>query len=87
MKHHQTQLIKAQNYEKKQLQEKFELAQQIGTIRGFYTYYFATLSNFDTQKECFNNVNDLYLSVFGEEKYRDYNSFRRRIDNYIKTKK
>ena len=47
MKNYQSQLIKAQNYEKKQLTEKFELAQQIGTAIGFFQYYFDTLSQSD----------------------------------------
>lgn len=88
MKNYQSQLIKAQNYEKKQLAEKFKLAQQIGTTAGFYMYFFDTLGTgeFETRKECFHNVNDLHLHVFGQEKYSDYNSFRQFIKNYRNSK-
>tara|TARA_R110002167_G_scaffold112367_2_gene284756 strand:- start:2866 stop:3135 length:270 start_codon:yes stop_codon:yes gene_type:complete len=88
MKNYQSQLIKAQNYEKKQLTEKFELAQQIGTAIGFFQYYFDTLSQSDwTSTECFHNVNDLHLSVFGKEKYSSMDSFRKSLKHFIKSPK
>jgi hypothetical protein len=78
----QNQLILARNYENKLLSEKFALAQILGTTHGFHQYYFDTLPYFETFTECFNNVNELYHSVFTKYKYSDYASFaiqRKRI--------
>lgn len=84
---YKSQLIKAENYQKKLLQQQFILAQQIGTVKGFYIYYFDTLPNFKTQKQCFDNVNELFVQIFGEEKYTDYNSFRISLNYHLKNKK
>lgn len=63
----QARLIKAQ--------EDAKIMRQLATPKGFYNYWFSQLPNFKTRLDCFNHVNDLYLTYFGEEKYSTYDTF------------
>lgn len=52
------------------------IMRQLATPKGFYDYWFKNLPNYNTRIECFNAVNDLYFSYFGEYRYSTYNSFQ-----------
>jgi len=67
--------------------QKYQLAQQLGTVKGFYTYYFNQLPNFNTQSNCFNAVNLLHFKIFNTYKYEDYNSFRRALTYHLQKNK
>lgn len=74
----------------KEMRIKVELMRSLATRSGFFKHYFKELGRKEnntpvhrTNVECFNHVNDTYFELFGEEKYSNYNSFRRSYDNYI----
>lgn len=71
-----TQLEIAQKHEIEQLQKKLELMQKLSTTNGFYQYYFSKLNDFKFNYECFAEVNNLYYSLFGVERYTSWDSFR-----------
>lgn len=70
--------------DQKQFQKKFLLAQKLGTIKGFYKYYFDHLPKHKTQTDCFNAINLLHYNIFNEYKYEDYNSFRGALNYHLK---
>lgn len=55
-----------------------ELMQRISTDTGFYKEYFALLPNFNTKEETFNHLNNVYLKLFGEFKYNDFETFKKK---------
>ena len=61
-----------------QLRFENQIIREIATAAGFFNFYFRQLKEekFDSNTACFNYVNELYYSFFGEYKYSDYNSFR-----------
>ena len=61
-----------------------KLLRKIGTRQGFFQYYFERLPFHNTQTECFNEVNDLYLTLFGEERYSDFDSFKKVRNRFLK---
>jgi len=67
--------------------KQLDLAIQLGTVKGFYMYYFDQLPNFDTKTECFNKINELHHSIFNEYKYSEYKSFRVSLSYHLKVKK
>jgi hypothetical protein len=66
------------------LKKENEIIRKIGTVTGFYEYYFQQLKNHKTEIECFEAVNDLYFEYFGEYKYSSYDSFRKVKNKYLK---
>ena len=79
-------LIKAQQYENRITAEKLALAQKLGTTKGFFQYYFDMLPYFQTQTGCFNDINLLHNKIFKEDKYSDYDSFRKQMVRYLKSR-
>lgn len=61
-----------------QLRLENQIIKEIATPSGFFNFYFKQLKEerFESNTACFNHVNELYNSFFGEYKYSDYNSFR-----------
>lgn len=67
-----------------ELYEEHELAKQLGTTTGYFSYYFnVMLAECDTSEEAFNKLNDKYFNIFGVERYANYNSFRRSINYWL----
>lgn len=46
------------------------------TTKGFAEFYFETLPTCKTPNEAFNFVNSYYKQQFGENKYKDYKTFK-----------
>ena len=61
-----------------------KLLRKLGTRQGFFQYYFERLPKHRTQAECFHEVNGLYFDLFGEERYTDFDSFRKMRNQYLK---
>ena len=75
--------ISIKNYD--DLAQELELAKQIGTTTGFFSYYFnIKLAECDTSEQAFNELNKKYFDIFGVERYANYNSFRRSINHWLK---
>ena len=78
----------------REMEEQNRLMRTLGTRTGFYEFYFKELGKRNakggpkhrTNFECFNYVNELYLGLFGEERYTSYNSFRNAYTKYLATK-
>ncbi|SHG27952.1 hypothetical protein [Flavobacterium johnsoniae] len=70
--------------ENAKLEKKIELMQNLSTSAKFYAYYFSKLSDFRSNSDCFNHVNDLYHELFGEFRYSDYASFRVQLSKFNK---
>lgn len=77
----------------KEMQQQVELMRTLATRSGFFKYYFKELGKkengkpvHNTNVECFNHVNETYFQLFREEKYSNYNSFRRSYDHYLKSR-
>ena len=68
--------IKADQFESLTADQKFKLAEQLGTTKGFYQYYFDTLPKFTTFTACFNNVNDLYFKIWKQYKFSGMPSWK-----------
>lgn len=69
-----------------QLRLENQIIKEIATPSGFFNFYFRTLKNenFTTNTACFNYVNELYNSFFGEYKYSDYDTFRKIKNKMLK---
>ena len=59
----------------KEQQEQMKIMRKLATSQGFYEYYFSQLPKHKTNTDCFDDVNDLYFTLFGEYKYSSYASF------------
>lgn len=70
--------------EKEKLETQIELMQKLSTTPKFFVYYFSKLSEFGSNKACFDSVNDQYFDLFGEYKYSDYASFRVQLTKHNK---
>ena len=77
------QLKIAQNYQARKATEKLALAKQLGTTKGFYNFYFTHLPKFQSQQHCFYSINELHYNIFSEYKYTNYNSFRKRLKEFL----
>lgn len=75
------------NLKQKSDAEKYQLAQKLGTVKGFYQYYFDMLPVIQNQTKTFEAVNLLHYKIFGEEKYSSYDSFRQRMLHHLKKQK
>ncbi|WP_202703144.1 hypothetical protein [Flavobacterium sp. UGB4466] len=67
------------------IEKENELLRKFASVKGFYDEYFAELPKVSSNKEAFDNVNELYYSLHGKYKYSDYNAFKR-ITNYYNNK-
>jgi len=67
------------------IEKENELLRKFSTVKGFYDEYFAELPKVNSNKEAFDNVNEVYFSLYGKYKYSDFNSFKR-VSNYYNNK-
>lgn len=67
------------------IERENKLMRKFASVKGFYDEYYAEVSKVSSNKEAFDNVNELYYSVYGKYRYSDYNSFKR-ISNYYNNK-
>lgn len=65
------------------IEDRFNYMTKLGKSNGFFQLYFDCLSQFPTQIETFNYVNDLYFELWGEYKYSYYDSFRNSLRLYL----
>jgi len=56
--------------------QKVEIAIKLRSTAAFFATYYEYLPKFNTQKACFEYLNQVHLDVFGEEKYSHFDSFR-----------
>jgi hypothetical protein len=66
------------------LKEENVIIRKIGSVAGFYQYYFEQLKNYKSNTECFEAINNLYFKYFGEYKYASYDTFRKLKNRHIK---
>lgn len=69
-----------------QLLHENKIMRQISCTKGFFNYYFTECKNHTTNHAAFDAVNDLYFELFGETRYRDYNTFKNALSNRRKKK-
>lgn len=82
-----SQQIIVANFNQLDTSRKLKIACQIATVKGFYNYFYEKLPHFKTRKECFEMVNQLHCNLFKEEKYSDYDSFRKSIKYHLKNRR
>lgn len=68
-------------------EQLYELAQKLGTTSGFIDLYLQNLPEAKNKQECFEELNEAHNEIFNEDKYSDYNSFRRALSYHRKPKK
>lgn len=66
--------------------QKYDLAVQLGTTKGFFQYYFDQLPQHKSQIDSFEAANQLHYDIFKEYKYSDYHSFRRSMSYHLNNK-
>lgn len=66
------------------LRKENQLLKQLGTRQGFFTYYFSRLPFYNLNKDCFVAVNKKYKELYGENRYEDYDSFRKVLNRTLK---
>ena len=59
---------------------------KLSTRLGFYDYYFQMCKLSETNEISFNKVNNVYFNLFGEYRYKDFNSFHISVNFYSKSK-
>jgi hypothetical protein len=76
-----------------EMREEVDLMRDLATRSGFFKRYFKELGRKESGKsvhrtnlECFHYLNQIYFSLFGEEKYSTYNSFQNSYNNYLKSR-
>lgn len=74
----------AAHAEEQKYREKCELMRKLYTPQGFFQYYFSKLSEFNTDKECFEALNDLHEELFGVPRYSDYYCFKKIKQRYLR---
>ena len=57
------------------LKSKVDLMEKLSTKSNFFKFYFENLKNFKSQEDCFNYVNEIYNSLFGQKRYENYQNF------------
>ena len=72
-------IVADQVKELQDLKAQIRLMKQLVTRKGFYSFYFSKLPNYQTAQQCFENVNYLYHSLFGEKRFSTYDSFKSNI--------
>lgn len=69
------------------LEAQNELMRKLSTRDGFYSQYFEEIPRSRTNEEAFNKVNDLYRELFGEDRYSDFDSFKKVTRRYFNKNK
>ena len=57
------------------LQSQINLMKKLVTTKGFFEFYFSKLSAFSSKENCFDDVNIIYKSLFGQKRFDDYATF------------
>lgn len=60
---------------------------ELSSRKGFYAAYFVALKTAKSNKEAFDNVNEVYYDLFGNYRYSDWNSFKKMTNYYNNQKK
>jgi hypothetical protein len=63
------------------LEAENEIMRQLSTVSGFYQMYFEKLKT-TNNLTAFNEVNEIYYSLFNRYRYSDYNSFKKMTNYY-----
>ena len=74
---------KLENYIQK-LEAENKIMRKLSTVSGFYNMYFEKLKNTDNLT-AFNEVNEIYYSLFNRKRFSDFLSFKK-IQGYYKLK-
>lgn len=53
-----------------------KIMKKLSASSGFFKYYFSNLRNFETNKQCFDFVNQFYYDLFGQYRYSSYKDFK-----------
>jgi hypothetical protein len=56
-----------------------KIMRKLCTSSGFYKYFFSHLRSFETDKQCFDFVNQFYYDLFGQYRYTSYKCFKNKI--------
>lgn len=56
--------------------QKYELSQRLAKREDFFITYFNNLPYSDTNKACFDKLNELHFLMFKKYMYSDINSFK-----------
>jgi len=68
------------------LEKKIKLMRELSNTNSFYQYYFRHLSKFNSNKDCFEFVNEQYHELYGVYRYADYGVFRAMLSRHNKKK-
>ncbi len=68
--------------------EKLKIALKLKDSYSFFLVYFEFLPKHKTQKDCYTELNSIYIEFFGSDKYKNFDSFRACMyrDYFRKTK-
>jgi len=55
--------------------------------KGFIECFWEMLSNYATQEESYEAVESIYRSIFGKNKYQNFDSFRVTMHTYLKVQR
>jgi hypothetical protein len=67
---------KAQTLEIEKLQDQNSIMKKLSTKTGFYNYYYQLMKTIETEQMAFEEVNKLYFKLFGEVRYKNFESFK-----------
>lgn len=70
----------AQQHQENIDKQVLEIASQLGNSLGFFRYYWQILPRCKTQKAAFQITNLMYRLIFSEEKYTNYDAFRKQLN-------
>lgn len=73
--------------ELEKLRAENELMKQLSTQSGFFEYYFKICGKKKFRVDAFEEVNQLYKELFGEEKFPSHESFKMSINRFYKQNK
>lgn len=74
----------ANDYETFILAKSAVLMQQLATDQSFLEYFYKILPNCNSQNEAFQIANLLHELLFGQEKYKSYDSFKKAKNRALK---
>jgi hypothetical protein len=72
----QTRQLAAEELRAEKLEKQNARMRELGNTTGFFQAYFASLKEYRTNVLAFEALNEEYFSLFGEYRYKDYQSFR-----------
>lgn len=69
------------------IEKENELFRKLSSTDGFYQEYYKILATAKSNKSAFDELNEIYFSLFHRYRYADYNSFKRVTNFYNKKEK